>query len=326
MKLLGYSKIYSCMIFFSMSSSSLFLYSMDKEKAATPAALEAGIAQIKLDGEKKTDSGIELALVSPKIRRTFDLKQYYDEETKTLDLSRFPLADGDQALKLLYFGKEEVVAGESASGPLLHFLESVPVENLILERMNLNEIPIYIILYALASNTLKYLSLQYNRFKLPGISASHPRAASEAFTLDQLASEGSSAPEKAAPRGDRNSLAVVQLPAGRVRTSGLAVAAAEFTSSFLQDLLPMAEQAIQAQNVQGDARVQVFKKIIKIHEKLPPITIVDRCVLSKVQPQSSKREKAVAICIKVAISVGSMIIGFLPYLISYLATEDECSC
>ena len=99
MKLLRNSKIYSAMIFFSLVGSGTCIYSMEADKGegdapqqeVSPKALEAGIAAIKLEEGRKTDSGIELACDPIRIRRTFDLRQFYNEETKTLDLSRIPL-------------------------------------------------------------------------------------------------------------------------------------------------------------------------------------------------------------------------------------------
>ncbi len=274
----------------------------------------------RLDSGKKTESGIVLQYEPIRIRKTFDLKQFYDERTKTLDLSSCRWVDCEKTLKVLYFGKDSVTTGASPSGPLLHFLETVPVENLILERIGLKEIPTYIITYALASQTLQYVSLKYNDFKLP---ISGTFGASGSTDTGRL---GAAPAPAAAP--ERQRMSVPEFPVKPVvGSAGAAVAAAQFTSTFLKDLIPkMVDQAIKTQGTGGGSQVKIFKKIIELHENLPPIAIVDQRVLSKVQPQSEKRTQVLAICRDVTIGVLSLAAGLIPFVISYLMQEDVCSC
>lgn len=335
MKILSNFYIFVPIVFVSFCCT-FNLYSMEREvdKGKKPATevslsdLEAGVAAVRLSPDKKSDSGIVIQPEAVRIKETFDLNQFYNTDTKTLDLSRIPLLKSDDTLKMLYFGKANVAAGEKASGMLIHFIERFNVERLILENMGLKEIPVYIITYALNSEHLNYVSLQHNNFKLPGVT-SHVVCPSDSSGLDALSSNpdsGARSSLREASQGARGSLPIPQMQGGS-RYSGLAIAGAQAVASLWDEISPAIEQTIQQANASGGNQIKVFKKIIKIHEKLPPLTVVDQRVLQSVQVQPGKREKIVAVCSKVAIAVISLTLGLVPSLISFFATkQDQCSC
>lgn len=97
------------------------------------------------------DVDVESASCEINSEFTIKFQEYYHLETKTLDLSNFPLKD----IRLAQITQE-----------IKDLIKLTGAERLILENNKLTVIPYDLITFALTNKTLKYVSFKNNKFKI----------------------------------------------------------------------------------------------------------------------------------------------------------------
>lgn len=220
---------------------------------------------------------------------TFTLRNYYQHETKTLDLSNLPV--GDEGLKLIF---EHVK----------HFTARAEVKNLILENLELEAIPYYIITFVLTDKNARYLSLKNNRFNIN--STDNPDNEIR-LTVSEL--------HRYTGMRKYSDPAVLKQELEMSHPEG-SPAAIEYISkvisSLWEQIFPGINEAIEQVNTQSD-RTCFFSKIIEIDDKIPPVTIIDSTKLPRTRLQIAKSigKKSLLILLGAVVSLSPQIIAFI---------------
>jgi hypothetical protein len=274
------------------------------DAAGSSAAPAAAAEPARLTGENKTDSpGFVVNLGKQKFN-TYRLAEYYHAETKTLDLSHIPM--GDIGLKGIF-------------EHIRHFIAENDTEILLLESMGLVEVPYYLITFALVDKHLRVVSFQHNKFKIPGLPV-----------LDEGPTPRSSYPS---PRSrDRGESKRASTPVPYISQSGQdggssrvvgASAVANVITALWENFSPEIERELAEQSL-GAEVVPLFKKIIFIDKRIPPITVFDQTQAVVATPVS-KCQRFKAVVERTLFIIAGSIIGFLPQIIALCSSGgDTC--
>ncbi|MFA6535184.1 MAG: hypothetical protein WCS92_02945, partial [Candidatus Babeliales bacterium] len=241
------------------------VYCMSEEAAGGTVDVEMGlptdhgshdISPVRVTSGKKSESvGVVVDLGKEKFN-TFRLQQYYHSETKTLDLSHKPM--GDQGLRAIF-------------DHIRHFISENDTEILLLESMNLIEVPYYLVTFALVDKHLRVVSFQNNRFNIPGLPVLEEAAAAA------TASSARHSVNMGKRESKRASIPVFQSgqDGSGPRLAGNVGAVAQMVTTLWESFSPEIARELEAQNL-GSEIVPLFKKIIFIDKRIPPITVFDQ--------------------------------------------------
>jgi len=221
------------------------------------------------------------------------LERYYDQPTSTLNLQNLGLTDD-----LLH----------SQYKSIKRFINLTKTENLILERNNLTSIPYYLITFALINKNIRYLSLKHNMFNIPLMIVQEDMQPELAIPLEAIRSIEftilSSEVKEALSRNRSNSIAEDD-HIGMI------------SNALWKSISPEIEQAIKKYNIKKRDRF-LYKKIIVIDSKIPPITIIDYQDLPK-----SKKEIIKDLCFKLSCFLVGVSITILPQIVRWIVEESS---
>lgn len=220
----------------------------------------------------------------------------YNRDTKVLNLSDIPL--GNSGLLSIF---------ES----LKAFIEIEKVETLLLEHLELSEIPYYVITFTLISKTLRYVSMQHNNFRVKMLSPDSARRVS--FMLDPQG-----APSRAPSPIDPNYSRPYSMSNPTRMQNPIAAMSLSVVQGLWETIAPEIEKTLAEQNGAQNV-MQYYKKIIIIDKNLPPITIINQDKL----PVIDRYSKLKFICEKmVFISIGAFVV-MLPTLLTYFLGKND---
>jgi len=218
------------------------------------------------------------------------LDQYYDHDTKTLNMRNLML--GDTGLK-------------KRLKDIKQFIDLVRAESLILEKNNLQQIPYNVITFALINRSLKYVSLKENKFNLP-VFLGDEDADELSMPLDLL----DGAKVKKLPEQFRDA---ILKNSGETKSSMMSTIAA----SLWEGLSPEIEKALTEHNSSQIKKI-LYKKIIIIDKNLPPITVIDNKRLPK-----SKMSTLKNISVKFLMILIGVTITLLPQIVEWVSPSDD---
>jgi hypothetical protein len=207
------------------------------------------------------------------------IEDYYKQDTKTLDMSNLPLMDS--VLKDMTEDIEK-------------FITLVGAEQLLLENNKLETIPYELITFALTNKTLKYVSFKNNKFKIQN---------------------GSSEPEYLSKIVKKIKTST-STKDGETRTRSNTIGG--IISTLWDGISPEIEKAIEKSNKSQD-KTLLFKKIIIIDKRIPPITIINQDELPKTTTDKCKEA-----FYKILYIGGGITITLIPTLITYFTGTGTC--
>lgn len=272
------------------------------------ATQDQDITPVRVTVDKKAESvGVVVDLGREKFN-TFRLQQYYHPETKTLDLSHKPM--GDKGLRAIF-------------DHIRHFISENDTEILLLESMNLVEVPYYLITFALVDKHLRVVSFQNNRFNIPGLPVLDEGAAasSSAGTVRHSVNMGKR-------ESKRVSIPVFQSGQDALgpRFAGNAAGAvAQMISTLWESFSPEIARELEVQNLSSEV-IPLFKKIIFIDKRIPPITVFDQT--QTMAPQApSKCQKFKYVVERALYTIAGGVVAILPQIITLFTNSldnDKC--
>lgn len=241
------------------------------------------------------------------------MERYYNAETKTLDLSHKSMKN--EGLRLIF-------------DSMRHFISDNDTEILLLEDMDLTEIPYYLVTYALVDKHLKVVSFQNNRFKIPGLpvvdegAASSTCAASARYSLGNASGVG---------KGDSKRVSipipqVTQPGQSGPRVGGGAGVVAEMVRTLWESFSPEIARELEEQKL-GSESLPLFKKIIFIDRRMPPLTVFDQTQAITVAAPS-KCQKFKYVVERALYTIAGMAVSFLPQMIILFTNKSgtvECN-
>lgn len=318
MRFFNFILIYTAAFFIFFDFNSLSC--MKKEKEAEDAVavdVEMGvptedasqdhdITPVRVTVDKKAESvGVVVDMGKEKFN-TFRLQQYYNPESKTLNLSNKKM--GDQGLRAIF-------------DHIRHFISENDTEVLLLESMNLVEVPYYLITFALVDKHLRVVSFQNNRFNIPGLPVldEAAAAASTAGTFRHSVTVGKRESKRA-------SIPVFQSgqDASGSRPAGNASVVAQMITTLWDSFSPAIAQELEAQNFSSEV-VPLFKKIIFIDKRIPPITVFDQT--QTVVSQPSKCQKFKYVVERALYTIAGGVVAILPQIVTLFtnsSNSDTC--
>ncbi len=319
MRFFNFILIYTAAFFIFFDFNSLSC--MKKEKEAEDAVavdVEMGvptehatqdhdITPVRVTVDKKAESvGVMVDLGREKFN-TFRLQQYYHPETKTLDLSHKPM--GDQGLRAIF-------------DHIRHFISENDTEILLLESMNLVEVPYYLITFALVDKHLRVVSFQNNRFNIPGLPVLEDGAAAAASTTGTFRHSVNMGKRES----KRASIPVFQSgqDASGPRLAGNAGTVVQMVTTLWESFSPEIARELEAQNLSSEV-IPLFKKIIFIDKRIPPITVFDQT--QTVVSQPSKCQKFKYVVERALYTIAGGVVAILPQIITLFtnsSSSDKC--
>ncbi|MFH1254094.1 MAG: hypothetical protein V1646_01535 [bacterium] len=266
------------------------------------------ITPVRVTDGKKTESvGVVVELGREKFN-TFRLQQYYHVETKTLDLSHKPM--GDKGLRAIF-------------DHIRHFISENDTEILLLESMNLTEVPYYLVTFALVDKHLRVVSFQNNRFNIPGLPVLEEAAAASTSGSVRLSVNTGKRDSK---RASIPAFQIGQDAAAVPRLTGNVGAVAQMVTTLWDNFSPQIARELEEQKLSSEI-VPLFKKIIFIDKRIPPITVFDQ-TQTVVAQSPSKCQKFKYAVERVLYTMAGSIIGFLPQIITLCTSggsdSDKC--
>jgi hypothetical protein len=209
------------------------------------------------------------------------IEDYYHSDTKILDLSNLPLKD--EMLSEMVDDIEKLVTLTGA-------------EQLILENNQLTKIPFDLITFALVNKTLKYVSFKNNKFKIQN-GGDQPEEISK--LLAKYKAKSSDKKETSKTRDRSGTISGV-------------------ISTIWDGISPEIEKAIENYNKSSDSS-KLFKKIIIIDKRIPPITIINQDALPKTTTQKCKD-----VFIKILYIGSGIVVTLIPTLSTYFSLDQTC--
>lgn len=220
------------------------------------------------------------------------LSQYYDHDTKTLNLRNLMMKD---------------------KGLVKHFpnikryINLVRAERLILEKNNLKQIPYPVITFALINRSLKYVSLKENNFNIE-LMLDRDNTESVTLPLESLdASKISSLPKEFKKAIKRS----------RSESVSSSDSLSSIASSIWEGISPEIEKALTEHNSTQNKKI-LYKKIIIIDKNIPPITIIDNARLPKTKISTLKN-----ISVKLALILVGVTITLLPNIVEWITSSSN---
>jgi len=264
------------------------------------------ITPVRVTTIDKTPSGATVVDLGRERINTFRLQQYYHPETKTLDLSHKPM--GDQGLRAIF-------------DHIRHFISENDTEILLLESMNLTEVPYYLVTFALVDKHLRVVSFQNNRFNIPGLPVLDEAAAASSAAASVRHSVNMGKRES-----QRASIPVFQSGQDGTgpRLPGNVGAVAHMISTLWDSFSPEIARELEAQNLSSEV-IPLFKKIIFIDKRIPPITVFDQT--QTVVPQVSKCQKFKYVVERALYTIAGGVVAVLPQIITLFtsgSSSDKC--
>lgn len=266
----------------------------------------------KVSTSGKTTSGRVVVDLGKRVFSTYDLARYYNTATKTLDLSHQQM--GDEGLAAIF-------------DPIRHFISENDTEILLLEDMNLTKVPYYLVTYALVDKHLQVVSFQNNHFKIPGLPVMDESAAPSAT------GSGRNSVNLSAKRDSkRASMPIAQMfqasqGAASSKGGGTASAVAQMVTTLWESFSPEIARELEEQQL-GENIVPLFKKIIFIDKRIPPITVFDQTQTVVSQAAPAKWQRFKYIVERALYTVAGIAVSFLPQIIILFTNKSgtvECS-
>jgi len=279
---------------------------VDVEMETPGAGTSQSADHTKVTTSNKTPSGRVIVDFGRKEFSTYDLSKYYNTATKTLDLSHQQM--GDEALAAIF-------------DPIRHFVSENDTEILLLEDMNLTKVPYYLVTYALVDKHLQVVSFQNNHFKIPGLPV-----------MDECAVPSAPSRNSANLSGKRDSKRT-SMPISQMfqaaqggaapKGGGTASAVAQMVTTLWESFSPEIARELEEQQL-GENIVPLFKKIIFIDKRIPPITVFDQT--QTIAPQTpSKCQKFKYVVERALYTIAGLVVSFLPQMIILFTGKDDLS-